>query len=496
MAPETRSAGVLLHPTSLPSLYGIGDFGAAAYHWIDALVEARQSWWQILPLNPVGYGNSPYQSFASSAGNFYLVSPDLMVQDGLLRADEINQPAFSLDTVDFQAVTTFKDRLFIKAWTNFQNGAAGHLRAGFEEFQHQQHYWLDDYACFRAIKDLQGGKAWYEWPTKLVKRESSAMSEIRSQHGKEIGYYQFVQYLFFKQWWAVRHYANERGIRIFGDVPIFVAADSADVWGNPEIFQLDENHRPRVVAGVPPDYFSATGQLWGNPLYDWEALAKSDYKWWVDRLRAMLQLVDMVRIDHFRGFEAYWEVPAGNPTAEIGQWVKAPGVELFQKLEKALGQLPVVAEDLGIITPEVDALRHQFEFPGMRVLQFAFGGGGDNPYLPHNYDQNTVVYTGTHDNNTTRGWYDHAPEKEKDHVRRYAAISGSDISWDMIRMAWASTGYIAIAPLQDILDLDSSARMNFPGKADGNWAWRFQQEMLTPEHLNRLAELTELYGRC
>lgn len=490
-----RSAGLLLHPTSLPGPYGIGDLGSAAYRWIDALAYARQKWWQILPLNPVGYGNSPYQSFACFAGNFYLVSPEQLVQEGLLQSSDLPRPDFHPDRSNYQGAMQYKDRLLHRAYENFKAGAASGLRQAFEGFQHKQQRWLHDYTLFRALKDVQENKPWYEWPRDLLERQPAALERARQELQDAIHYYEFVQFLFDRQWSNVKSYANQRGIRIFGDVPIFVALDSMDVWANSQLFLLNERRQPTVVAGVPPDYFSSTGQLWGNPLYDWNKIKQTGFQWWLDRLMTTLQHVDMVRLDHFRGFESYWEVPAGMPTAEVGKWVKAPGADLFHKLRDVLGGLPLVAEDLGIITAEVDALRRQFDLPGMCVLQFAFGGGNDNPYLPHNYDHNTVVYTGTHDNNTTRGWYNLAPEREKDHVRRYLGRDGKDIAWDLIRIAWSSVGDIAIAPLQDLLDLGNEARMNFPGRGDGNWEWRYREEMLTRQHLDRLGELTELFRR-
>jgi 4-alpha-glucanotransferase len=490
-----RYAGVLLHPTSLPGPYGIGDLGSRAYQWVDALAHAQQSFWQILPLNPTGFGDSPYQSFSAFAGNPYLISPDLMAEDGLLLGGDLHPPGFPADRVDYGAVIEFKTRLLHRAWERFQGGAAPGLRAAYEEFRSAQKKWLDDYALFRAIKAAQGGKSWYQWSRDHIDRKPAALDKTRKELADAVGYAAFGQFLFFRQWGAVKKYANERGIRIIGDVPIFVSGDSADVWSHPDLFQLDEHKNPKSVAGVPPDYFSATGQLWGNPLYDWPAVQKTGFRWWIDRMQTTLNMVDVVRLDHFRGFEAYWAVPAGMPTAEKGQWVKAPGQELFNTLKVFLNGLPLIAEDLGLITPEVNRLRRQFNLPGMRILQFAFDGRADNPYLPHNYDPNTVVYTGTHDNNTTRGWYNTASETEKDHVRRYLGRDGRDIVWDLIRVAWESVADYALAPLQDVLDLGTEARMNFPGRPGGNWTWRFREDMLRPDVLDRLANLTELYGR-
>jgi 4-alpha-glucanotransferase len=493
--PRPRFAGLLLHPTSLPGPYGIGDLGSEAFHWVDALAHAQQSFWQILPLNPTGFGDSPYSSFSAFAGNQYLISPDLLVDDGLLQGGDVSQPGFDPNYVQYGPVIEFKDRLLGKAWERFQGGAAGSLRGPFEQYQVEEKRWLDDYTLFRALKDEQNGKPWYQWPRELLNRNPAALEQARNRLRNRIDYYAFSQFLFDRQWTALKIYTNQRGIRIIGDVPIFVSGDSTDVWASPELFQLDENKNPRVVAGVPPDYFSATGQLWGNPLYDWQMMAKTNYRWWVDRLKATLRMVDIVRLDHFRGFEAYWSVPAGMSTAEKGYWVKSPGQELFNTLKVYLNGLPLIAEDLGLITAEVEHLRRQFNLPGMRVLQFAFDGRSDNPYLPHNYDHNTVAYTGTHDNDTTRGWYNGIGDREKDNVRRYLGRDGHDIAWDLMRAAWSSVADYAIAPVQDILDLGTEARMNFPGRPSGNWIWRYRAEMLRPDLLDRLGDLTELYGR-
>jgi 4-alpha-glucanotransferase len=492
---ETRSAGVLLHPTSLPSPYGVGDLGPAAYAWVDALAHARQRWWQILPLGPAGYGDSPYQAFSAFAGNPLLVSPQYLLEDGLLEARDLDGPRFSATHVDYGPAIAFKNRLLVRAWENFQSGRAQALRPKFEAFVRDNAGWLDDYALSEALKEAHGGKTWSDWPADARRREPAYLRQARARLAGKIGLHQFRQFLFFRQWQSLREYARHRRIRIIGDIPIFVSADSADVWANPELFLLDADRRPKVVAGVPPDYFSATGQLWGNPLYDWDAMRETRFAWWVARFRALMGQVDLVRLDHFRGFEAYWEIPAGQPNAIAGRWVKAPGRELLTTVRAELGHLPIIAEDLGLITPEVEALRIDFGLPGMRVLHFAFGEDSRNPFLPHNYDRNTVVYTGTHDNDTTWGWYQSASEKQKDHVRRYLARDGSDIAWDLIRLVWSSVGDYAITPLQDVLGLGSEARMNFPGRPQGNWAWRFQPQQLSPWLLDRLADLTRLYGR-
>ncbi len=490
-----RSAGVLLHPSSLPGPFGIGDLGPAAYAWVDALVNAKQQWWQILPLGPTGYGDSPYQCFSAFAGNPYLVSPQLLYEDGLLDARDVATISFPPGRVDYGTVIQFKLNLLGIAWNRFQQGRGQGLRDAFDAFTRTESAWLDDYALFMALKDANQGRSWQEWPAAARMRQADFIKKARSELAKALGPHQFSQFLFFRQWQRLKAYANECGIRVIGDIPIFVSSDSADVWANPQLFALDSDRRPTVVAGVPPDYFSATGQLWGNPHYDWLSMEMNGFKWWIDRFRATFNLVDVVRLDHFRGFEAYWEIPTGSVNAIKGRWVKAPGYALLETLKKTFGSLPIIAEDLGVITPEVDAMRRRFELPGMRILQFAFGERAENRFLPHNYDLNTVVYTGTHDNDTTCGWYRTANERERDHVRRYLARDGSDAAWDMIRAAWSSVAYYAIAPLQDILNLGTEARMNFPGKPQGNWAWRFQADQLNPWILERLAEMTEMYGR-
>ncbi len=490
-----RSAGVLLHPSSLPSPYGIGDLGPAAYAWIDALAQARQRWWQILPLGPTGFGDSPYQAFSAFAGNPLLISPQYLREDGLLDARDLDGGRFPADHVDFGPVLIFKNRLLTRAWQNFQAGRGAALRPLFEAFTRQHAGWLDDFALFMALKDAHQGRGWHDWPAEARRCDPAYLRQARMRVGDAVGAHQFRQFLFLRQWQALRDYARRRDIRIIGDIPIFVSPDSADVWANPEMFLLDAERRPKAVAGVPPDYFSETGQLWGNPLYDWEAMRKTRFAWWVARFRALMHHVDIVRLDHFRGFEAYWEVPASRLNAIEGRWVKAPGRELLTTLRTELGSLPIIAEDLGVITAAVAALRTDFGLPGMRVLQFAFADTARQPFLPHNYEQNTVVYTGTHDNDTTVGWYQRASEKEKDHWRRYLARDGRDVAWDMIRLAWASVADYAITPLQDALSLGSEARMNYPGRPQGNWSWRFTPEQVNAWTLDRLADLTSLYGR-
>ena len=493
-----RSSGLLLHPTSLPSPYGIGDLGPDAYQWVDTLVRARQQWWQVLPLTPTGYADSPYQSLSAFAGNTNLISPEMLVREGLLSRADIPAVSFPTDFVDFESgrVVQLKTQLLEKAWENFQGGQSPAIREAFADFQEQESGWLDTFALYMALKTQHNGLSWLDWPEPYRLRQPEALRQARQQLADTIVQLKFRQFLFFRQWQALRSYANQHGVRLIGDVPIFVSADLADVWGNPQYFLLDPQRRPVAVAGVPPDYFSKTGQLWGNPLYDWQTLRENDYSWWVDRMRAVLRQVDVVRVDHFRGFEAYWAVPAGSKTAENGQWIKGPAFDLFDVLLGRLGEAPVIAEDLGIITPEVHALRTRYNFPGMRILQFAFSGAIEKRFLPHYYDHNTIVYTGTHDNDTTVGWYAQATPEEKAFMRKYMGTDGSQISWDMMRLAWASVAILAIAPLQDVLSLGSEARMNLPGVPSGWWRWRFRNEMLTPALLDRLQEMTEVYDRA
>jgi 4-alpha-glucanotransferase len=486
---------VLLHPTSLPGPHGIGDLGQAAYTWIDALAYARQTWWQILPLGPTGYGDSPYQSFCSFAGNPLLVSPQRLLDDGLLAPADLEKAAFPAGHVDFGPVIAFKSRLLQRAWEHFEAGAAPQLCSEFDDFCQVEKSWLDDYALFMALKDLHEGGCWLDWPAPVRLREPAALARARQDLAGPIGQYQFRQFLFFKQWRAVKAYAASKGVKLIGDVPIFVAIDSVDVWAHPNLFLLDDERRPTVVAGVPPDYFAATGQLWGNPLYDWDELEKTGYAWWIARVKATLGMVDLIRLDHFRGFEAAWHIPAGMPTAQVGEWVPGPGVKFFEALRKELGGLPLIAEDLGLITPEVEQLRDDLHLPGMRILQFAFGGATENRFLPHHYERNTVVYTGTHDNDTTWGWYEGIQEGERDLVRRYLGRTGDDLAWDLIRLAWASVADYAMVPLQDLLDLGTEARMNLPGRPSGNWRWRFTVDQLTIEMLDRMEALTRLYSR-
>ena len=490
-----RSGGVLLHVTSLPSRYGIGDIGPGARDWMDLLAFSGQRWWQVLPLGPVGFGSSPYSASSSFAFNTLLLSPDLLIQDGLLQRADLDGACFSSDHVEFEAVRAFKERLLLRAGERFRAGAAPRLREAFDDFQLAQADWVEDYALYAALKDRHEGRAWFDWPPELVRREHRALAAARASLAAEIEQGVFAQFLLDRQWMELRRHGRMRGVGIIGDLPIFVAWDSHDVWANHRQFLLDANRRPRVVAGVPPDYFSPTGQLWGNPLYDWSEARREGYAWWIRRMRRTLALVDLVRLDHFRGLEAAWHVPVDSPTAEVGRWEPGPGADLLEHLRLALGGLPLIAEDLGLITPAVRALRDQFDLPGMYVLQFAFDGDPKNHFLPHNYRHNNVVYTGTHDNDTTVGWYRSLNAEGQDHVRTYTNTEGHDIAWDLIRLAWASVANTAIVPVQDLLMLDTAGRMNRPGTATGNWGWRLTPDQPVAQRLEGLAVLTERYAR-
>jgi 4-alpha-glucanotransferase len=485
----TRSSGILLHPSSLPSPYGIGDLGPTAFAWVDFLAEAGCSYWQLLPLGPTGFGDSPYQSFSSFAGNPLLISPDALIADKLLtHQDLLEAPVFPEDKVDFSVVNAWKSVLLTKAHQGLSANAQ--LNDAFANFRRQEAAWLDDYALFVAIKEEQAGVAWLDWPIPLRDREAAAITSAKARLAKQIEIIAFAQFLFFSQWVALRSHMAERGIQVIGDLPIYVAQDSVDVWTRPELFQLNTDGSPIAVAGVPPDYFSETGQLWGNPLYRWDLHAKDDFAWWRARISASLNMLDILRLDHFRGFVDYWAVPAGDSTAINGTWQQGPGESFFHALKTKFGELPIIAEDLGEISPAVFNLRDQFSLPGMKILQFAFDDGLEHDFLPHNYPQNCVAYTGTHDNDTTLGWYKSAPESERafcdDYLKRG---QGDDIAWNFIHAIWSSAANLAIAPMQDILSLDSSARMNLPSSSQGNWTWRMKTEALSPQLVNRLVQL-------
>ncbi|WP_157669729.1 4-alpha-glucanotransferase [Chitinibacter sp. GC72] len=525
----TRASGLLAHITSLPSNYGIGDLGPAAYRFVDFLHAAEQTLWQVLPLGLTSYGDSPYQSFSTFAGNHYLISPELLMAQGLLSQDDIPAHDFDPIRVDYGNIIPWKMAVLRTAFANYRQNPPAALKKEFSAFC-KAHAWLDDFALFVAckfhfiaarrndyetpeyqayyqrlnarlsenqIKDYYYGAVWNSWPDALARREKSALAQYRKTLADEIAFYQFLQFIFFQQWQQLKSYANERQIKLIGDIPIFVSLDSADVWSNRELFALDEAGDPIEVAGVPPDYFSATGQLWGNPLYRWPAHKDRGFTWWIERVAATLQTTDILRIDHFRAFAAYWAVPFGEATAVNGQWKKSPGKDLFAAIESALGKnLPIIAEDLGIITDDVTALRLKLKLPGMKVLQFAFEADASSDHLPHNYpDCHTVVYTGTHDNDTTVGWYTATSDKNRDYFRRYMNSSGSEAHWDLIRLAWASNALFAIAPVQDVIGAASDARMNTPGVAAGNWQYRFSPDALSTQHAERLAYLGQLFAR-
>ena len=490
-----RASGILLHPTSLSGPYGIGDLGPAAYQWVDWLSSTGCKLWQVLPLGPTGYGDSPYQCFSAFAGNPYLISPEFLLRDNLLHSEDfIEQLHFDPGRVDFGQLIPWKLNLLERAFLRFFSDS-GKLRPEFDGFCAENASWLDDYGLFMAIKESHNDGSWEEWPEPLRKRDPVALDKTRKSLASSILRFTFYQFAFFRQWNTLRDYAHDKGLSIVGDIPIFVAYDSSDVWSHPDLFFLDDDLKPTVVAGVPPDYFSPTGQLWGNPLYRWEVHKFTGYKWWLERLRFTLKMIDILRIDHFRGFAGYWEIPADKPTAEVGRWIPGPGADFFNKVKASLGEdLPIIAEDLGVITPDVISLREQFALPGMKVLQFAFSGP-DNPFLPHSYPLNCVVYTGTHDNDTARGWYRSAPEKEKDFARRYLETDGSDFSQDLIRTAWKSTAVFALAPLQDFMALGTEARFNYPSRLGGNWEWRMTEDALSGELQRRVKELNWLYQR-
>jgi 4-alpha-glucanotransferase len=504
-----RSSGILLHFTSLPACFGIGDFGPSAFEFADFLADAGQTLWQVLPVNPTGYGDSPYQCFSAFAGNPMLLSLDRLADQGLLQASDLARvPAFPDSSVDYGAVIPYKMSILRRAAQLFFADASHSDRSAFERFCADSSSWLDDYALFMAVKDAHQGIIFTSWEPAIRRRDPSAVSDWSKRLAPEIQAFKYWQFEFFRQWERLKTYCQERGIRFMGDIPIYVAHDSADVWAHPDLFHLDANGSPTVVSGVPPDYFSATGQLWGNPIYRWDVLASTGYKWWIDRFRASLALFDMVRLDHFRGFEAYWEVPGGESTAMNGKWVKGPGEAFLTALQNAFGRLPIVAENLGVITPPVEKLRHQFGLPGMSLLQFAFGNDPQGPsFRPHNYSHDLVSYTGGHDNDTTVGWWNSSvgadstrtlEDVEKEHAFARAYLNfhdDSEINWVMIRAVIASVADTAIVPLQDVLGLGTEARMNLPGRVSNNWKWRYRPGALTKDLSARLRSLVTLYDR-
>ncbi len=491
-----RSSGILLHLTSLPGREGIGTMGKNAFAWIDFLRETGQQLWQILPLGPVAYGNCPYQCFSAFAGNPLLIDLHQLEEAGLHQGKELqNIPRFDIRQVDFDKVTRWKMPLLKKAFLRFRDGERRRFEGEYARFCDEHNWWLADYALFMALREALEDKPWQQWPEDIKRREPAALVRYREKLDEACAFHYFLQFFFFRQWQALREYARQNGVRIIGDVPLYVAGDSVDVWANTGIFLLDSDLNPVKVAGVPPDYFSTTGQLWGSPVYDWESLRHQEHHWWLARIHFNLSMFDQVRIDHFRGLEAFWSVPAGEETAIHGEWVAAQGAEMLGILRKQLGDFPLIAEDLGIITPEVERLRDRFNMPGMKVLQFAFTSDESNEHLPHNYTVNSVVYTGTHDNDTAWGWLHEAPEKEKKFAMKYLKSYQWQPVWGLIEMAWASVACMAVTPLQDLLELGAEARMNIPGIAQGNWGWRFRWDQIRGKHRRFLREITGKYNR-
>jgi 4-alpha-glucanotransferase len=492
-----RSCGVLLHPTSLPGPFGSGDLGASAYHFIDWLISAGQSIWQMLPLGPAGLANSPYMSLSAFAGNPLLIDLQELVSHGWLVEEDLSAVrSRSAYHIDYAKVMAFRMKILTKASKQFFRQEHSSDHKNYDLFCSAEKSWLDDYALFQALNQKFEDEEWASWDSELANREPNALKKASEGLQESIDFHKFSQWCFARQWSLLKKYANDRNVTLVGDIPIFVAYHSADVWAHPTEFQLDRNGKPIVVAGVPPDYFSKTGQRWGNPLYRWEVMKENKYRWWIERFKKSFELFDILRIDHFRGFESYWEIPEEEETAIKGKWAKGPGEDFFKSVQRKLGSLPILAEDLGIITTEVYALREKLEFPGMKVLQFAFNSGPENAFLPHRYEQNCVVYTGTHDNDTTRGWFEKTSNHERDFAKRYCRTDGKEIHWDFIRLAVESLAEIAIIPFQDVLGLGSEARMNCPGTIEGNWEWRFTWDQVGSEPANRLYELTALYGRC
>ncbi len=491
-----RKAGILLHPTSFPGPEGIGDLGPEAYRWIDFLKGSGCQMWQVLPLGPTGYGDSPYQCFSAFAGNPLLVSPLLLLEDRLLELQDLaDRPVFPIEKVDFGPVISWKNSLLNRSYERYKKSKSSPLILEFELFCIDNQDWLDDFSLFMAIKETQAGNPWNLWPCELKFRMPDALITFADAHQAKIEKHKFNQFLFSRQWNRLHQYANEQGVKIIGDIPFVVAFDSADVWANSNLFQMDDNLNPTMVAGVPPDYFSRDGQLWGNPLYKWEIHQASNFNWWLTRLDSVLKLVDIVRLDHFRGFVAAWHVPFGSTTAVNGAWIKGPGAQLFNVFKQKYPHMPIIAEDLGVITPDVKEIRDGFNLPGMKILQFAFTGDPEDDFLPHHYPVNCYAYTGSHDNDTARGWYNHASPREGDFCRRYLNVSGDDIAWSMIRSVWQSVARYAVAPMQDLLSLDSDARMNLPGSQSGNWYWRMKPNALTDQLKYRMWEMNLLYSR-
>lgn len=503
-----RSSGILLHPTCLPGPFGLGDFGPEAFAFVDFLKDARQKLWQVLPLNPTGYADSPFQCFSAHAGNPLLISLEHLQQQGIVDPSDLaTKPRFPEERVDFGSVIEWKTRLLTRAASRFHRDAPADDRRAFDDFRSKNSSWLPDFALFMACKEERGGVAWSVWPAEIARRDPAALDAARTRLKDSILAVEYWQFEFFRQWQALRNYAHDAGIRIIGDIPIYVALDSSDVWTNREFFSLSDEGHPLKIAGVPPDYFSATGQCWGNPIYRWDRLKDTGYHWWINRFRGALNLYDAVRIDHFRGFEAYWEIPGNETTAVNGRWLKGPGADLFVALEREFGDLPVIAENLGVITPEVEAIRERFHFPGMAILQFAFGKDPQGPsFRPHNYSRELAAYTGTHDNDTVVGWWNSSAGadstrtsadivKEHAFARAYLNFVTEPVNWVLIRGVESSIADLAIIPLQDVLGTGSEGRMNLPGTSKGNWRWRFRNGALTPDLATRLREMAVMYDR-
>jgi len=488
-----RKSGILMHISSLHSEYGIGSLGKAAYEFVDYLREANQRLWQILPLGPAGYGESPYSAFSAFAGNPLFIDLDLLVEKGILtQQDLITEIEFQHSQVDYIAVKEFKNPLLVKAAKNFIE--QGEFNA-FQKFQDENTFWLDDFAFFSSLKSKFDDKPLFEFDQNIIMREYEILSNLRAELENEILIQKVIQFLFFEQWEAVKNYANQNNVQIIGDIPLYVASDSADVWANHKLFMLDDNRRQTLLAGVPPDYFSETGQLWGNPVYNWEAIEANDFNWWEARLRMNFKMFDIVRIDHFRGLSEFWAVNYGAENAIHGNWLPAKGYEMLTELTNRIGKMNLIAEDLGVITPDVEKLRDDFNLPGMKIIQFAFDSNAQNPFLPHNYTRNSIVYTGTHDNDTTHGWFEEADERKKQNLKRYLYCDDSNIARSLLKAIWASTSNISIAPMQDIFNLDTTSRMNIPGTTENNWQWRCEKKKLSDESSAYLRNISEIYGR-
>ena len=491
-----RSSGTLVHPTSFPSNYGMGDLGHEAYEFINFLEETGQTIWQVLPLSPTGYGNSPYASYSAFAGNPYLISPDKLKEKGYVSAEDLSDATLPITVeADYETSYKKKDKLYKKAFKNFRSSKSKEDQKKLNDFKKRNSYWLEDYTLFMACSISNNQEPWNKWGKDLAQRKSAALKKSKKTFTDEIEYQTWLQFEFFEQWKTLKNYANSKNIRVVGDIPIFVDHNSADVWSHSEFFAVDKQGNRELVAGVPPDYFSETGQLWGNPLYKWDAIKKDGFSWWIERFKQMFALFDAIRVDHFRGFDEYWEVKASEENAINGEWVKAPGVDLFTTIKEKLGSLPIIAEDLGLMTQGVEDLRDQFNFPGMKILQFAFDSDSTNSFLPHNYPQNCVTYTGTHDNDTTIGWYNSAADVEKHRARVYSRSDGREVQWELIRLGMFSVADQAIFPLQDFMNLDTTHRMNMPGTVGNNWNWRFTPDMLENIDKQRIKKMVEMSNR-